>query len=113
MSVDSVASGFMGVGCVIFGFLAMIFVASGAWIGIPLLFFLGLIMIFVIAAIFSTIEWVMKQFRYDPDKKTAEQEEADRMMAEIRVDVARRKHAQLLYESEMRAQTEALDPHDL
>ena len=88
MSIEETASGFMGVGCVILGFLAMIFVVSGAWIGLPILFFLGLIMVFVIGAISSTIEWVAKLFGYDPDKKTPQQEEADRILAEIRTDVA-------------------------
>jgi len=91
----------------------MILVASGAWIGLPILFFLGLIMVFVIAAISSTIEWVAKLFGYDPDKKTPQQEEADRILAEIRADVARRNHAKLLHESEMRAQAEGLDPYEL
>ncbi len=113
MSIEETASGFMGVGCVILGFLAMIFVVSGAWIGLPILFFLGLIMVFVIGAISSTIEWVAKLFGYDPDKKTPQQEEADRILAEIRTDVARRNHAKLLHESEMRAQRENWDPYEL
>ena len=113
MSIEETASGFMGVGCVILGFLAMIFVVSGAWIGLPILFFLGLIMVFVIGAISSTIEWVAKLFGYDPDKNTPQQEEADRILAEIRADVARRDHAKLLHESELRAQRENWDPYEL
>jgi len=105
MRIHEVADKCANIGCGFIGILAVIFLASGVlWAGLPLLFFGGLAMLFLIFVVFGAIEWVAKLFGYDPDKKSVEQVEADIILEDIKADVSRREHARLLHESELRAQ---------
>jgi len=105
MRIHEAADKCADIGCGFIGILAVVFLLSGVlWAGLPILFFGGLVMFFVIFMVFGAIEWVAKLFGYDPDKKSVEQVEADIILEDIKADVARREHVRLLHESDMRAQ---------